>query len=222
MSRNSLKLGRAHAALKAVMAMGVLALAGAVFVPVADAQAGLRGKQPAGGTITSPTQSTTTSGLLQPATEPKDIEGLMAAQNEARRRLNLAPLTWSGELAMKARQTAETAAASCTRSATFRIGETDQAAVYFAAALPRYSGGSGMQAISPSFLVSEWQTGRDDYDSVTRECRSSGECQSWARMVAPAARSAGCARVVCPSQAQIWACQYDTPKSPDLRRRAGN
>lgn len=203
------------------------ALAGAVFSPLADAQSGLRGKQTTG-SLTSPTQSTATSELPQPATETKDVEGVLAAQNEARRRLNLAPLTWSGELTAKARQTAnEAVAKACSRTAALKAGDTSSAAVYWAAALPRYSGGFSSQTISASFVVSEWQEGRADYDSVTRECRTSGECQSWARMVAPAARSVGCVRVICQSQAQIWACQYDTPRAsaaqaPELRRRTGN
>lgn len=138
-------------------ALVFLALTGAVFSPIADAQSGLRGKQTAG-SLTSPTQSTTTSGLPQPATETKDVEGVLAAQNEARRRLNLAPLTWSGELAAKARQTADEAAAkTCSRTSTFKAGDASSAAVYWAAALPRYSGGFSSQTISPSFVVSEWQ-----------------------------------------------------------------
>ena len=207
-------------------ALVFLALTGAVFGPLAEAQAGLRGKQ--SGSLTSPTQSTAISVLPQPATETKDVEGVLSAHNEARRRLNLAPLAWSGELTAKARQTADEAAAkTCSRTSTLKAGDAASAAVYWAAALPRYSGGFSSQTISPGFVVSEWQEGRADYDGVTRECRTSGECQSWARMVAPAARSVGCVRVICQSQAQIWACQYDTPRtstaqSPDLRRRAGN
>src|SRR5690242_12164264 len=131
-------------------ALVFLALAGAAFAADADAQAGLRGKQ-AAGSLTSPTQSTATSGLPQPATETKDVEGVLAAQNEARRKLNLAPLTWSGELAARARQTAEGAVAkSCSRTSTLKAGDADAAAVYWAAALPRYSGGSSIQTISPS------------------------------------------------------------------------
>jgi hypothetical protein len=207
-------------------ALGLLALAGAAFPAVVDAQASLRGKQ-SGGPLTSPAQSSSTSGLPQPATETRDVEGLLAAQNDVRRKLNLAPLTWSGELTATARRTAEDAAANtCSRASTLKAGDVAAAAVYWAAPLPRYSGGASIQTITPGFLVSEWQAGKMDYDSVTRECRRSGECQSWARMVAPGARAVGCARVVCPSQAQIWACQYDTPKAPaappDLRRRSGN
>jgi pathogenesis-related protein 1 len=207
-------------------ALALLALASAVLAPFADAQASLRGKQ-AGGPLTSPAQSSSTSGLPQPAAETKDIEGLLAAQNDVRRMLNLAPLTWSGELTAAARKTAEDAAAnSCSRASTLKQGDGAAAAVYWAAPMGRYSGGASTQTITPGFLVSEWQTGKTDYDSVTRECRRSGECQSWARMVAPAARAVGCVRVVCPSQAQIWACHYDTPKAPaappDLRRRSGN
>jgi pathogenesis-related protein 1 len=212
------------------LALALLALAGAAFPAAADAQATLRGKQ-SGGPLTSPAQSSTTSGLPQPATETKDVEGLLAAQNDVRRKLNLAPLTWSGEQAAAARQTADAAANSCSRASTLKQGNGAAAAVYWAAPLPRYSGGASIQTITPGFLVSEWQAGKADYDTVTRECRRSGECQSWARMVAPGARAVGCARVVCPSQAQIWACHYDTPQSaagktpaaqPDLRRRSGN
>jgi pathogenesis-related protein 1 len=151
---------------------------------------------------------------------------MLAAQNEARRRLNLAPLSWSADLADRAVATAIANASvkSCNRPDVSRAGDAAGAAVYWAASLPRYSGGAGAQTISPSFVVSEWQAGRGEFDKARGACRNSGDCPSWARMVAPTARQVGCARVLCPSQAQVWACHYDTPAppkppAPDLRRR---
>jgi pathogenesis-related protein 1 len=208
------------------LALAVMALAAAAFAPFATAQASLRGKQPAVGGVPTSAQSATAAGLPQPAVETKDVQGILAAQNEARRRLNLAPLTWSGVLMEKARTTAMDAATNaCSKGLSYKAAEKAGAAVYWAAALPHTSGGASIQAITPSFLVSEWQEGKADYDAGSGECRRSGECQSWARMVAPAARQVGCARVICPSQGQVWACHYDTPekpRGPELRRRSPN
>jgi pathogenesis-related protein 1 len=204
------------------LALVLLALAGIASAP-ATAQGNLRGKQ-SGVVLPQAASTPGAAGLSKPAAEPRELEGMLAAQNEARRRLNLAPLAWSAELSDAATKTATVAAdASCSRTSAQKVGDSVSASVYWATALPRYSGGASTQAISPTFIVSEWQSGREDYNSQTGECRRGGECRSWARMVAPAARNVGCARVVCPSQAQIWACHYDAPKSaPDLRRRAAN
>jgi pathogenesis-related protein 1 len=206
------------------LVLGFLVLAGAAFAPLAEAQTGLRGKQVTA-TPPTPIQSSTASGLPQPAAEPKDVQGILAAQNEARRRLNLAPLTWSAALMGKAQATASNAAANaCSKGLALKAAQAAGAAMYWAAALPHSSGAASTQSITPGFLVSEWQAGKTDYDSVTGECRRAGDCQSWARMVAPAARQVGCARVICPSQGQIWACHYDTPEkpAPELRRRSSN
>jgi hypothetical protein len=71
-----------------------------------------------------------------------------------------------------------------------------------------FAGGDTPQEIAPSYLVSEWQAGAGDYDSATRQCRKGGACKSYTHLVDPEARTVGCARVLCDSQAQIWACHY--------------
>src|SRR5262245_36734705 len=123
------------------LAMAAIALAGAMLAPVAGAQAGLRGKQP-GAPLPTPAQSSTTSGLPQLGHEPKELEGMLAAQNEVRRRLNLAPLSWSAELAAKAvRTSSDAAVASCSKGLALKAGETADAATYWAAGIPHSSGG---------------------------------------------------------------------------------
>jgi hypothetical protein len=108
------------------------------------------------------------------------------------------------------------------------VGEAAKASIYWSAPLRRLGGEGRTQDIRPSFLVSEWSAGRSDYDLAAATCRRSGDCDQYARMVAPAAKSVGCAKIVCQSQAQVWACQYDgpAPVEPEtvkgLRRRIGD
>jgi hypothetical protein len=87
-------------------------------------------------------------------------------------------------------------------------------AVYQAAGLNRLGGRASIQTIMPSFIVSEWSAGRGDYDLARHMCRRAGACDQYARMVSPNAHQVGCARAICPSQAQVWICRYDDSAAP--------
>ena len=154
-------------------------------------------------------QSTGPAAALRQSPEPKAMAGMLAAQNHVRSQLNLSQLFWSAELAARATETAKAASArACGKSTALRAGEAAGAAVYWAAPLRMFSGGGSAQEISPSFLVSEWQVGAVDYDSVARQCRTGDACRSYARLADPEVRAVGCARNLCDSQAQVWVCQY--------------
>jgi hypothetical protein len=210
------------------LVLGFLALAGA-----AAAQITLRGSQ----TATSlPAASSAATGPVRgstpavpphnPDAEPKVMAGMLHAQNEARARLGLPALTWSGDLSAKAEAAANAAGGLCTQSAALKAGRTGNTSIFWSAPLRRLGGAGSAQDISPSYLVSEWSAGRTDYDLAATTCRRSGTCDQYARMVAPAAKAVGCSKTVCESGAQVWACQYgtqQTPKpDPSLRRRTGD
>jgi hypothetical protein len=144
-----------------------------------------------------------------PAGEPKALSGMLTAQNEARGRLNLSQLSWSADLAAKAAETAKVASGkTCNKTNASRVGQAAGAAIYWAAPLRMFSDGDSAQEISASFLISEWLAGAVDYDRQSGQCRKVGACQSFARLASPEARTVGCARNVCDSQAQVWACHY--------------
>lgn len=159
------------------------------------------------------------------------MAGMLAAQNDARSRLNLAPLAWSADLMAQAEETVKAASdGECSKTSVGKIGATSQASIYWAPALRRVDGAGIAQEILPSFLVSEWKAGRADYDLARSECRKSGACEQYARMIAPRARAVGCAKAVCNTQAQVWACQYSggevstqpATSAPALRPRQNN
>jgi hypothetical protein len=197
-------------ALRWVVTLALLAPAG-----LATAQVNLRGAQtssglPAASVATTP--SRTGVGMAGTA-EPKSMSGMLAAQNDVRARLNLAPLAWSGELMTQAEATAATAAdTGCSQSTAAKAGAASQASMFWAPAIRRMDGAGMVQDIIPSYLVSQWKAGRADYDAARLECRKSGACQEYARMVSPGSRAVGCAKLVCSSQAQVWACQYSDGK----------
>ncbi|HEX5008510.1 MAG TPA: CAP domain-containing protein [Hyphomonadaceae bacterium] len=151
----------------------------------------------------------------KPMVEPAAMEGMLAAQNGARQRIGLPPLTWSSDLASKADASASAAATvNCSINSTMRASAAEGTASYWAAGLSRLGGTASIQNIVPSFLVSEWVAGQADYDLARHTCRRSGACDQYARMVSPAARQVGCARAICPSQAQVWICRYDDSAPP--------
>jgi hypothetical protein len=179
-----------------------LALAGLAGSATAQTSAGMSVTSKASAQSVGP-------GPVKPAAEPKALAGMLAAQNVVRSRLNLSQLSWSAELEARAVETVEAASSrTCSKSTAQRAGEAVGAAIFWAAPLRMFASGDTAQVIAPTYLVSEWQTGAADYDGETRQCRKGGACKSYARLADPEVRTVGCARVVCDSQAQVWACHY--------------
>lgn len=81
--------------------------------------------------------------------------------------------------------------------------------LHWASSLRRLGGVDAVQDISAAYVVSRWREGRPAYDAASGACQAgSSQCAAYARIVAPDNRELGCARLICPSQAQIWTCQY--------------
>jgi pathogenesis-related protein 1 len=137
----------------------------------------------------------TPSTGLPVASEPRDMAGMLAAHNAIRSRMGLAALGWSNTLAGEA-ASALTAAGpkSCTYSAARTLGSAT-ASIYWAAPISQSDGQKTAQALSPGFVVSEWRAVGADY----------------ARITAPKARLVGCAKMMCPTKAQLWTCRYGEP-----------
>lgn len=155
-----------------------------------------------------------------PVVEPASMEGMLAAQNAARQRIGLPAMTWSPELAAKAEVSAlAEAKGKCTINSTEKTAAAQGVASYWAAGLRSIGGTIGIQNILPSFLVSEWSTGRPDYDLTRHQCRRGGSCDQYARMVSPTAHQVGCAMAICPSQGQVWICRYDDSVARTSPRR---
>jgi len=197
----------------AVLAAAAIALAGS-----ATAQAVALGPQAGSSAVPSPVSKP--AGTVPPlngkaAVEPVAMTGMLAAQNSARQRIGLPPLTWSSELATKAEASATAAAtANCSTNSVTRVAANEGIAVYWASGLSRLGGAPSVQNILPSFLVSEWSAARNDYDLARHLCRRSGACDQYAQMVSPDAHQVGCAKAICPSQAQVWMCRYDDSAPP--------
>jgi hypothetical protein len=202
-------------AFKTLVATAIVALAG-----TAAAQDVSLRQQTAGAAL--PKHTGTTPPLNgKPVVEPAAMAGMLGAQNGARQRIGLPPLTWSHELAQKAEASASAAAASshCSINTVLRVAKADGVAIYWAAGLSRIDGTASVQTITPSFLVSEWSAARGDYDLARNECRRSGPCDQYARMVSPGAHQVGCAKAICPSRAQVWICRYDNSTAPASPRK---
>jgi Cysteine-rich secretory protein family len=148
--------------------------------------------------------------VAKPEVEPKTLAGLTTALNDARRRTGLPELAWSDALVTKAMETTKQTAASCSLNTASRIAREREAAVFWAAALPRMDGAGGVQEISPGYIVGEWRSARAEIDRASGKCRDkSAACEAWRLLSAPEVRKVGCTRTICPSNAQVWACHFD-------------
>lgn len=145
-----------------------------------------------------------------PASEPAELAGMLDAQNQIRVRLGLDPLVWSAALTEAAKDGARAASkGACTMSSTANAVRDQDVSLYWAAAIRRLGGAGAAQDIPAPYVVARWREGRAAFEAGDQSCRSgSSDCRAYARMVAPANREIGCARVLCPSQAQVWVCQY--------------
>jgi hypothetical protein len=201
--------------MRLVVLKGVLAAMAVAFAGSATGQ-NVAARQPAVPAVpTGIPNPSLTPRNGKPIVEPAAMEGMLAAQNAARQRIGLPPLTWSSELAAKAEASATAAAtANCSINTVTRAAAAEGTASYWAAGLNRLGGAASIQTILPSFLVSEWSEGRSDYDLARHVCRRTGPCDQYARMVSPNAHQVGCAKAICPSQAQVWICRYDDSAPP--------
>lgn len=207
----------------------ILSLLMLASVGASVAQANLRGSQASTG-LPGATIATSSGGAAEtPAasgpSEPKSVAGMLSAQNAARARLNLPPLAWSADLTAAAESTAKSIAeTACSRTHAERGGGASSSAVYWAPGVRGLDGRGRAQDLSASYVVTEWNAGRADYDPARGECRRTGACEQYARMVAPSAREVGCSKAVCSSQAQVWACHYadDRAAQADPHRLRAN
>ena len=197
----TLKLARFAAALLLLVSMDGLAVA----------QSNVIGGRVGGGAVPNTSATAAVTGQAADAgVEPHELAGMLAAQNEARQHVGLPGLKWSSELASRAEATAKAASnGTCSMSGAQRVARTENASFYWATAMRRFAGGNAVQDISANYLVSRWREGSSDYDAAKGLCRTkSSSCEPYSRMVAPAARTVGCARTICSSQAQVWICLY--------------
>jgi hypothetical protein len=180
---------------------------------LATAQAPLFGSQVGGGlagagAVTAPAQPGPSAAH---SSEPGHLTGLLSAQNDVRVRAGLQALAWSGDLASRAEAVAKAAGkGTCAMSLAQRVGKAERASIYWAPGLRTSLGTGAPQDISMSYLVSRWREGQAGYDKESGQCRkgAGAYCEPYSRMVASKAKSVGCARAICPNQAQVWACLY--------------
>jgi hypothetical protein len=128
--------------------------------------------------------------------------------NEIRKEAGVGALAWSPALAEQSGKIAAAGAEACTYSAAQKAVGKTPSIFYWAAGIRRIDGKDSVQDLVPSYIVAEWRRGGEDYNPATGVCRRAGACNTFSRIATPLSKSVGCARVVCPSQAQIWVCKF--------------
>ena len=142
---------------------------------------------------TSTTATTSSQPIAKPESEPFELTGMLAAQNETRARMGLSALKWSSELETAAKAVAKAGAVgSCGQSSAEKAGKKGNASIFWAPGLRRLDQPTA-QDILARYVVSRWADAKRD---------------QLARMTAPKAKTVGCAKVLCPNQTQVWACKY--------------
>jgi len=149
------------------------------------------------------------------STEPAAMQGMLAAHNQLRATLGLAPLLWSGQMQAYAQQWAGHLAQTGCRiqhrshahADPLNAGEN----LYWASPLSWSDGRTEVQAISPAAVAQDWASEAAAYALASNACRPGVECGHYTQMVWRATTEVGCGMAVCPDQGQIWVCNYNPP-----------
>lgn len=138
-----------------------------------------------------------------------DLSEMRTPLNAIRLRAGVGALAWSRALAADANKIATAAADQCTYSSSKKAVGSTPSIFYWAPGVRRIDGEAIVQNLRPSFIVAEWRKGGENYNPATGVCRRPGSaCSTFARIATPLSKSVGCARVICPSQAQVWVCKF--------------
>lgn len=148
--------------------------------------------------------------------EPANMQGMLAAHNQVRASLGIAPLHWSGQMAAYAQQWAEHLARhnGCemqhrthAHADLLKVGEN----LYWASPLRWSDGRIEVQQISPTRVAQDWASEQADYNYAGNTCRPGAQCGHYTQMVWRSTTEVGCGMTVCGNQAQLWVCNYNPP-----------
>jgi pathogenesis-related protein 1 len=143
--------------------------------------------------------------LEEPGPSIKDvnddfIKEFLDAHNEIRSDKNIAPLTWSIDIANTATKWATSLAEKC----DFKHSDNN-----YGENLAMNWGKSS----SPKQVVFRWAAEEADYDYDSNTCTAGKACGHYTQIVWRTTQKLGCAMAQCNSQTitQIWVCNYDPP-----------
>jgi hypothetical protein len=162
----------------------------------------------------SPSPAPSPADRAASATRKTELEVaalLLPRLNALRTERGLPPLIWSAELEQSVHQTAEEIERTgCTHAQTRRALDSmkEKVSYRWTGGVRRFDGSSQAQNMAPAYIVSEWESGKSEYDPVTQACWRSGRCAFYAPIVSPNASKVGCAHKLCSSNDQVWICLF--------------
>ncbi len=149
-------------------------------------------------------------GTSLAAAQPIDRAAMLAAHNQWRAEVGVAPLTYSPSLETSAQawadQLRQTRACRMQHSKTEgRYGEN----LYWSSALRWSDGRREAAQVSPAQVVNSWGSEKRDYSYAQNSCQPGKVCGHYTQLVWHSTTEVGCARALCAdSQDQVWVCQY--------------
>jgi len=157
--------------------------------------------------------------IVKATPEPLDPYRMVRAHNVWRTRAGLPGLHWSKKLADKAADRAEKLAREgCTLKHSG--GEYGENLFWESPLKISTNTGSGgwrqrneLPKVTEQEVVDSWAAERQWYSHQTNTCNApAGKgCGHYTQLVWKNTREVGCARAICPDNAQIWVCLYDPP-----------
>lgn len=157
--------------------------------------------------------------IVKAAPRPLDPYKMVRAHNVWRTRAGLPGLHWSKKLADRAASwSQELARQSCTmKHSGGKYGENLFWASPTKVTTENRKGErrqrNELQEVTEQQVVDSWANERQWYSHETNTCNAPAgkSCGHYTQLVWKSTLEVGCARAICPDNAQIWVCLYDPP-----------
>ena len=137
----------------------------------------------------------------------EQIETVMA-HNHGRNAEKIPALHWSSALADIAQDYADTLktreACELRHSKSSDLGEN----LFWASPIISSEGGSKVQRLTPTHVIDDWGSEKNDYRYSTNTCFVGKMCGHYTQIVWESTTEVGCGKAICPDKSQVWVCNY--------------
>ena len=130
--------------------------------------------------------------------ETGPLIGLLAAHNDARAAVGVAPLVWSNEVAAHAQDWANHLAANNDCKLAHRPQNPYGQNLFWSS-----------RAATAAQAVAMWVAEKANYDAASNTCTPNTVCGHYTQIVWANTTRLGCGRATCGGGAEIWVCNYD-------------
>ncbi len=136
-------------------------------------------------------------------------EPMLSAHNQVRSQHGIPPLRWSERLAQDASAWAD----HLVEQESCKMVHSDSGQgenLFWASPVYWSERDTAVQPVTPEDVVESWASEQQVYDYARNTCLGP-MCGHYTQIVWETTTEVGCAKRICPNNAQVWVCRYSPP-----------